>query len=56
MRRLLAIVLCALLSACTEDPQELRLSSEQAAAEDQKQEAGRRDRTAGQNEAARIYR
>lgn len=56
MKRLLAIALLGLLAACTEDSQELRVSSEQAAAQDLKQETGRRDRTAGQNEAARIYR
>lgn len=56
MRRLLALAVLGLLAACAEDAQELRVSGEQAAAQDQKQEAGRRDRTAGQNEASRIYR
>ena len=56
MRRLAGIVILVLLSACAEDTQELRVSSEQVAAQDQTQEAARRARTAGQNESARIYR
>jgi hypothetical protein len=56
VKRLLAVLVLGLLAACAEDAQELRVSSEQAAAQDQQREAGRRDRTSGQNEAARIYR
>jgi hypothetical protein len=51
----LAVAALALLAACGEKPQRLEVSSEQAATADQKQEP-RRSRTAGQNEAARIYR
>ena len=57
MKHLLAaVILLGALAACTEDAQELRVSNEQAAAQDQQREDARRDRTAGQNEASRIYR
>ena len=56
MRQLLAVAILGLLAACTEAPQELHVSSKEAAAQDQQQEAARRARTAGQNEGARIYR
>ncbi len=57
MKHLLAaVILLGALAACTEDAQELRVSNEQAAAQDQQREDARRDRTAGQNEASHIYR
>ena len=57
MKLVLLMLVPVLLAGCGEKPQRLEQSSEQAAAAaaDQKQEP-RRSRTAGQNEAARIYR
>ena len=55
MKILVLALLGLVLSGCEEKPQELRQSSDEAAAVDQKEEP-RRTRTMGQNEAARIYR
>ncbi len=54
MRILPALLAAALLAACGEKPQRLEQTSEQAAAEDQRQDE-RRQRMLRQGESDRIY-